>query len=539
MRLHPSRAGLALTLTALAAACDDSDPRPARVEPPHKLLVVGWDGATFEMIDPLLAQGRLPNVAKMIARGSQARCASTIVPISSAAWVGAVTGKTPGENGVYSFFEPVEASYDVRLISSRSNRASPLWRILGWNGMKSLVVGVPVTFPPERIDGVMIAGMLSPLDAAYTHPPALAQRLRERGFVPDLGAWRTQQEVSFERVEQQLALKSEIVGELMRGEAWDFAMIVFKDLDVWCHRAYDGAPQGPVARHYELLDAALGKLLEEAGPDANVVLISDHGFRAYRRSFFVHAWLVEQGYAVVRADAGAGSATARNLAERRALEHERLIASLDLERTRAWGGACEANYGGIRLNVAGREPKGALAPDRVDATLGEIAAKLRALRLPGGDRPLVTRTWRGSELYPGPYAASLPDLLFELDPSVAARPGPAPVYYGEHERHPFPDHGLDGIWIAAGPSFAQRPGRGEVAIFDLAPTALALLGLPVYREMSGRARTELLAAPAAPATIAEADDPRARAGYRPAASEYSASESEEVTSRLRELGYVE
>jgi predicted AlkP superfamily phosphohydrolase/phosphomutase len=248
-----------------------------RARPPHKLLVIGWDGATFAMIDPLVAAGRLPNVARLLGRGASAVCESTKVPISSAAWVGAVTGKHPGENGVYSFFEPVDGTYDVELISALSNRAAPLWRILSGHGLRSIVVNVPVTHPPERIDGVMVAGMLAPLDSDFAHPRALAAELRERGFVPDLGAWRDKKPVTFERVEEQLALKERILVEMLRDEPWDFAMLVFKDLDVWCHRAYDGALDGSVARHYELLDATLGKLLEAAGEGVDVGRLSAHG----------------------------------------------------------------------------------------------------------------------------------------------------------------------------------------------------------------------------------------------------------------------
>jgi predicted AlkP superfamily phosphohydrolase/phosphomutase len=489
------------------------------------------------MIDPLLAAGRMPNLAKLIERGSHSRLESTKVPISSAAWVGAVTGKTPGENGVYSFFEPLEASYDVRLISSRSNHATPLWRALTWNGMKSLVFNVPVTYPPERIDGAMVGCMLSPFDADYSYPAGLTEKLRARGFVPDLGRWREDQEVSFARVEEQLALKRDILVEMLREDGWDFAMVVFKDLDVWCHRAYDADPNGSIGRHYQLLDGALGDLLAAAPGDTDVVVMSDHGFEAYHRSFVVQRWLIERGYAVER---GGGAAPAgdvvHNLAERRALDRQQLIASLDLSRTVAFTDACEGNYGGVRLNVVGREPHGALPPEQVASKLDEISRALLATKRPGTDEPLVTRTFRGSELYPGPFAPRLPDLIFELDPSVVARAENLPLAYGEHERV-FPDHHLSGVFFAAGPSFAKRAERGDVSIFDLAPTALHVLGLPVYAEMSGRVRRELLASAAEPRVIRESDDPLARDAPKPRFVE-AAGDSHEVESRLRELGYT-
>ena len=104
----------------------DEPPRPE----PRRLLLIGWDGATFDLIDPLVREGRLPHLAGLLERGRSARLDSSIVPISSAAWTAAVTGYWPGNSGVYSFFEPIPDSYDVRPVSSHSVRAAPLWRLL-------------------------------------------------------------------------------------------------------------------------------------------------------------------------------------------------------------------------------------------------------------------------------------------------------------------------------------------------------------------------------------------------------------------------
>ena len=145
---------------------------------------------------------------------------------------------------------------------------------------------------------------------------------------------------------------------------------------------------------------------------------------------------------------------------------------------------------------------------------------------------------RGAALYPGEFAGRLPDLIFELDPSIAARSEPARSPYGEHAG-PYPDHSLEGIWITSGPHFARSVERGRVSVFDLAPTVLALLGLPVYTEMSGKVRSELFLEALPPRFIEERDDPAARRGYRPGPEDYDAKELEEVKSRLKETGYAQ
>lgn len=534
---------IAIALAAAAAAAwfafsSRAARPPRRHEPPHKLLIVGWDGATFDMIDPLLAAGRLPNLQRLIARGSSSLLESTKVPISSAAWVGAMTGVGPGVNGVYSFFEPIEGTYDVELISSRSNHATPLWRILSWNGLRSIVFNVPVTYPPEPIEGVMVGGMLSPFDADYAHPKALTAQLRARGFSPDLGAWREKQNVTFELVKQQLPIKRDIVLELLRETEWDVGVIVFKDLDVWCHRAYDGRTDTTVAQHYELLDGALGELLKQVGEETDVVLLSDHGFAAYQRSFFPLSWLFEQGYAKPSAKQQRMPPPTQNIAERRAMEHQVIMSMIDLERSVAMPGAVEANFGGIRLNVRGREPNGVLEPERVEATLAEITERLLAWRSPDFQGPVIRAVHRSSELYPGPFSSRLPDLIYELDPEICSRPGPYRSPLALHA-DALPDHALYGVWVAAGPSFAPRAERGQVSVFDLAPTALAVLGLPVYEHMTGAVRTELFRTPLEVRRVRESDDPAARAGYRPSAADFDDAQLREVKSRLAETGYAQ
>jgi predicted AlkP superfamily phosphohydrolase/phosphomutase len=315
-------------------------------------------------------------------------------------------------------------------------------------------------------------------------------------------------------------------------------MVVFKDLDVWCHRAYDADPQGTIGKHYELLDGVLGDVLAAAPQDTNVIVMSDHGFEAYRKSFFAQRWLIEHGFAVPRVAEEPGAGDASNLAERRALDHQRMLASLDLSRTRAFALACEANYGGIRVNLAGREPQGAVPRDQLEAVLDELSRALLATKFPGTDQPLVTRVLRSSELYPGPFASRLPDLIFELEPSVAARAENPKVSFGEHARV-YPDHHLQGVFFAAGPSFAKRERRGDASVFDLAPTALHVLGLPTYAEMTGVVRRELLGSTAAPQVLSESDDPLARDARAPRWVEAKSASGDEVESRLRELGYTQ
>ncbi|HEY5659001.1 MAG TPA: alkaline phosphatase family protein [Myxococcota bacterium] len=537
VRARPRAAVLALGLWLALCGCGEADRGPAAdaQRPPQRLLIVGWDGATFDLVDPLIAAGRLPHLAALIECGVSARLASTIIPISSAAWTSAVTGKGPGKTGVYGFLEPIEGSYDARLISARSNHAAPLWRILSAHGLTSHVFGVPVTWPPEAVRGTLVSGLLSPFDAVYTHPPQFGDALRARGFVPDLGVWQTAERSDRQRFYEQLALKRDVLLELLESPDWDFSMVVFKSLDVLSHRFYDGRAQGPVADWLHELDAVLGALRGAAGPMANTIVMSDHGFAAYTRSFNLHAWLIEEGFTVRSGHAADGVAPGP-LATQRVEAHRRRFAELDLAKTRAFATASEGNFGSLRLNLRGREPQGAVAPEAAEALLREIEARLSALRFAGDGPPLVRRVLRGEAQYPGPERAVVPDLLIETRADVKVVSNARGPVFAETARTR-PDHAREGILAMCGPGIAARPARAEASILDIAPTALHLLGQPTYAEMDGRVRTDLLADATPPRVIAEADDPQF-----PAAPEdaffYSDEHLDDVVRRLEALGYV-
>lgn len=519
---------LALVLAALGGCGGSADPAPA--VRPARLLVVGWDGASFRAIDPLLAAGELPNLAALLARGVRSELESTIVPISSAAWTTATTGKGPGEHGVFGFHEPLPASYALTLVSARSNRAAPLWRLLSARGIPALVFGVPLTYPPEPILGTMVCGMLAPRAADFAWPAGLADELRARGYLPDLEPWLEEREPRWDEAEAQLDLREELLDAWLARDDWRLAFVVFKELDVFSHYSYGLDFAQHVAPIYARLDALLGRMLAAAGADTNVVLLSDHGFRSYARGFNLHAWLMAEGFAARRADAEPEALPEGPFARRFADEAAQRLAELELARTQAFAWVCEGNYGSVRLNLRGREPQGIVAADEAAGVCARLAAELSA-------HPWVTRVWRAEELLPGPERAALPDLLFELRPEVQAFAERGSAQQGDYAPE-VADHDLFGIFAAAGPAFrphgALADGR-RLTLFDVAPLALHLLGQPVPSEMRGVVPRELLLDPRPVERVSEASftvahPPRSGAVYTP-------EEIEALEKSVRALGY--
>jgi len=500
-----------------------------------RVLVVGWDGATFDLLDPLVDQGELPHLAALLARGQGATLESTRIPISSAAWPTITTGVGPGVHGVYSFFQTEPDSYDVRLVSAEDVAAPPIWRVLSGRGQRSHVWGVPITYPPERIDGTLVAGMLSPFGAQYAHPAGLADDLRAKGFVPDLGVWRQDEVADLAAIEHQLDLKERELLDLASRRDWRLCMFVFKSLDVLCHRP-NLSLQGPeIGGLLRRLDGILGKLVEAAGPEATVVFLSDHGFKSYRRTFNLHRWLVEEGWSVQRRGESTGATSAGPLADAKASQRAARLATLDLGTSRAFADVAEGNFGAIRLNVAGREAEGVLPEGEVEAALEALTAKLRGLEFPAGV-PVVQGVHRGADLYPGPLQEErVPDLIVEFAPAWRAYTdvfGP-PMSAGTQ---PFPDHALDGVLVVAGPSIKGHRDRTRAQLTDVAPMLYHLMGEPVPSHLGGDPRPSLERRPRPVRRIPASEDRGMRA-LKGDFGEPTGAGEEEVTSRIQSIGY--
>ena len=516
-------------LTALEPFCTGS-PDMRR----HRALIIGWDGADFRYIDPLLQAGKLPNLKTLSDRGVSGRLESTIIPISSAAWTSCVTGKSPAKTGVFSFFKTVAGTYDIEVINSLDRRATPVWRILNYHGLRTIVFGMPVTYPVEAVKDIMVAGMLAPEQADFAWPPGLAGALRGTGFVPDLGIWRETRTLNRNFLYNQLEIKRHALNALLCGNEWDAALIVFKSLDVLKHRGTEGEQRDGIDELYIYLDKVLGGLIQLVGENTDILLVSDHGFTSYHTTMNLNGWLVEKGFAAPN-DANRGAILDKSgpIAEARASSHSYEMSLIDVARSTAITGPAEGNFGSIRVNLSGREPQGTIDPDRYELTVDTILDSLRKAINPVHGGPLVRYAFRTSDLYRGPYQETLPDILFEVDQRIIVRPFTR-IPSVQPLTAPFADHVLNGIFFAAGPSFASFEERKRASVMDITPTLLHLLDLPVHQEMDGEVLTRFLTSDR---PVQYQDEP---AGLLDAqgGGNFTAEERKELEARLKSMAYT-
>jgi predicted AlkP superfamily phosphohydrolase/phosphomutase len=351
-----------------------------------KIMVIGLDCAAPEL---LLEDAKLelPNLRRLMEAGCWGRLESVIPPITVPAWMCMATSRDPGSLGVYGFRNREDHSYDAMgTVSSRSFDALTVWDQVARAGGRSVLVGVPPSYPPRRMAGVSVGCFLTPdpRTDVFTHPPELGARIHELvdDYPVDVKDFRADDK---QRLHQDILDMTSrhfvVVRELVRAEPWDFFQFVEIGLDriqhgFWkhhdpAHRKHDpGNPWRTVVRdYYERLDREVGSVLELLDHDTLVLVASDHGARALDGGFCVNEWLVRQGWLTL--EAYPSSVTP--------LEE----VGVNWSRTRAW--STGGYYARIFLNVRGREPSGTIAPDDYEAVRDELAEALEATTDPEAD----------------------------------------------------------------------------------------------------------------------------------------------------------
>ncbi|MCH7959925.1 MAG: alkaline phosphatase family protein, partial [Candidatus Hydrogenedentes bacterium] len=414
------------------------------------------------------------------------------------------------------------------------------------------------TYPPDSVTGVMVAGFDSPVctsvDQSFVYPPEAYADVRDWRFADfqesRIGpGWH---EMALRKLLDGAATKERIACEQMQREPWDFFMIVFGESDTvshhfWMYHDADSPRhrdefRDAIQQVYTRLDAAVGALVDAAGEDVTVGVVSDHGFGGSGTGVVhLNNWLAEKGHLYF---SGGGESWLKRAAlagvpeswrgtlfrkfsglANRAESRSR-FGGIDWARTRAWSE--ELNYfPSIRLNLAGREPQGQVAQADYDSFCTDLCAELEAWGP-------VRKAWPRSELFDGPHVDRAPDIILDLaledgysHSCLRSRGGPAFRRLAPEEHMGGKELGMNGTHRPTGVFFLSRPVVAENAsLLDIAPTVYAAMGVP-GPAMEGSSL--LGGAPAGPTYASSESAPQP----------YTVAQEAVIEQRLRDLGYFE
>lgn len=557
----------------------------------RRVLVVGLDGATLTLLEPWVEAGKLPTFASLMKRGSGGRLHSVLHPFTAQAWSSFITGMNPGQHGIFDFWRRDFSGYGFRILNASFREGRSLWGILGQRGKRVVVLNVPMTYPPEEVNGVLVSGMDTPgLNAQYTWPPDLKDEIsKEMGeYIITPNDWlymrRGRPDLAQRELFKEIEVRFSVARYLLQRYPWEFAMVVttatdgaahffWKYFDPWHPLYQEEEAKGygqTIFEVYRRVDEQLGELLAHLPPETTLLIMSDHGNGPLsERAVYLNAWLREQGLLSLkesRRRALFSSLSARAFDRMKdvlyslfpyqtlqrlrhlwpqtlgtRLREQSLYADVDWGATKAYA---EGIRGSIWINLKERDPQGVVGPGaEYEEMRGLIIAGLSNLRDPRSHEPLIKRAYRREELYHGPYLPYIPDIVVEVsDTAQLFRNGVEgnPVrILGREELARFPTSGghlMEGVFMAAGEGIKPCVQLSGAQIIDLAPTILYLMGEPIPEEMDGRVLTEIVeesyleANPIRFEKAPEESSPVDKAAY-------SETEEAEIKDRLAGLGY--
>lgn len=539
----------------------------------RRTIVIGLDGATFEVIDLMASERKLPHLARLMHEGVRGRLRSSITPNSFPGWTSASTGTSEGRHGIFMPLIRREDNFRLKAMSTLDIRTKTIWELLSERGRRVCVINDPCSYPPVAVNGLLVCGMLWPGgDAPYTYPQTLATDLERAGYIVDVNLHGKEKEQIATELMRSIDLRLKATLELMQREPWDLFWTVFTESDRAQHRlwaAWDSshpeyARQPESLRHaipdlYAKLDEAVGAIVAAADPDTSIFIVSDHGFGPFYASYDVPSWLLSEGYLVEKGEkarlksvlqkigifdevASVYRAVKRPFEKEIAYGAEKLKAQetttddyfsrLDWARTRAY----YTLDGGIRINLKGREPEGCVEPEQAAQLKEEIRSKLLRQRYPNG-QPIFRYILTQEEAFDGPYSRYAPDLILSINydgynGSLKGQRFLTPSNHNTGEHTPY------GILIAYGPDIRRGVSIEGAHLKDITPTILYQMDEPLTVEMDGRALTELFL----PDFVAARSVRREGSSYRNSAEVSSSEEmfeDESVADKLRSLGYIQ
>jgi predicted AlkP superfamily phosphohydrolase/phosphomutase len=452
-----------------------------------KICVLGLESAAPEIV---FGDERLVNLRRLMDLGVYGKLESVIPPTAVPAWMCMSSSQDPGSLGVYGFRNHANRSYgSPESANSTLFQAPTIWEYLGGEGKKSIIVGIPPSFPPRPINGISVGCFLTP-DAAkndFTFPPEFKAKISEavgeypfelNKLRPDDTNWLKEEIFKVSRKQWEL------VRWLLVEQEWDYFHFVDMGLDriqraLWSHfdpthrQFAPGNPQqDAIPEYYRWLDEQIGSVLELLDNDTILLIVSDHGAQRLDGSFAINEWLIREGLLVL------------NQYPKVVTPFEQL--NVNWSKTKAWSEGI--HHARVFFNVQGREPQGIVPASEYESFQDEMKSRLESLADDTG-RTLTSHIFKPKEIYRNLRNVS-PDLIAyfgELHWRSLSTVGHSALHVREQSIGVDTcNHTQHGMFILAAPNCPLSGEYEGAQLLDIAPTLLDLAGHKIPDTMQGR-----------------------------------------------------
>ncbi len=536
-------------------------------------IVIGIDGATFDLIKPWCDNGELSNFKQFMQTGTVSELTTTYPPLTAPAWVSFMTGCNPGRHGVFDFLTADPEAEDI--VNYNSIKAPTLWEMLSQRNEQIGLVNVSVTYPPPEVNGHVISGSLSSTDPREScHPPDLIETLEQKtgeswwqrstaDFTPSRPLEYFENHFQYNQTVADYALR------MLEDYNYDFFMVLLDLVDsishfFWHymdeeHPFYEPAGdeyQEAILRAYKFIDRFLGSLDTKIPDSTNVILMSDHGFGPIEKMVNINNFFLEEGLLKLKQSPGAlvkrlvrnlGITPTRlvRLAEKVGLDslafklpkslRNKIIGTMGDYSDICWPETTCYSRGHMgQIHVADHLKSDSQEYRRVRDKVARILRE--KLRDPETGEQLVTDIFFREDIYEGPYLEEAPDMFLVMqDYRCIAYPlfsGGSSLVIPHIQEGRYANHRMNGIFCGRGPAFREAKSLESASIVDLAPTILYLQDLPIAEQMDGSLLRDALI----PELLQ--DKPPEFTAYSSEDKPGQTGEDEEIKERLQNLGYL-
>jgi len=501
-----------------------------------KFILIGLDGATWDVLIPLTEKGKLPAIKKLIEKGVWGELKSTIPPVTGAAWVSLATGKNPGKTGVFDFLNRKDNSYKLHPTTSADLKGSNFWDYIASNSNKVGLANYPMLlFPPYRINGFMVSNIAFSSSADIAYPKSLRRELNEvcggyENFVPYHDEKYDDVSLFLEDLNRVLDKQIKATLYLLKQE-WGLFVYVISATDwiqhlMWKyidtnHSLYEQKTSDKYKEEFikfwQKVDGFLREIIK-TNKEANIFIVSDHGFGPQEGCFNLAKWLEQKDYLLrIKGSTNSiyiglkrilmpfllsmGKTRLRGLVPDKFTRKVRsgvvvdITNEIDFSRSKAYVMGHTLPFGAIYINKTGRDPKGNVNEEEYEALKLKIKRELKNLKEDIGE-DVDVYIYDSSEIYKGRKTELAPDIIFTIDnwkcvindgqlDGALFKNGP---YSSRHTG----SHRMNGIFIAYGPDIQDSGEKlNGLKIYDIAPTILHMFGIAIPMDIDGRVLKEI------------------------------------------------
>ena len=388
-----------------------------------RIVIIGLDGIPYRLIENLSNNNLMPETKKLTEKGVFRQMESSIPEISSVAWSSMITGKNPGEHGIFGYTDIPLGTYRLSFPNFTNLKAAPFWQRN--TGRKYIIVNVPSTFPVSPLNGIHISGFVSLDLERSVYPQSLIPKLKELNYKIDVDSSKAHKSIDMFLTDLDKTLKARIAAYryLWDKEDWDTFMLVFTGTDRLSHFLWDAYENenheyhSTFLDHFRQIDNVIGEIASKLSKDDTLILLSDHGFELLEKEVNINFLLRKKGFLKLKPE------SKRNFAD---IDHGTKAFALEPAR--------------IYINLKNKYPRGSVNESEYDTLIGELIEIFQDLEFE--ERKIIKKIFRKEEIYKGPYTNQAPDIVlipnkgFNLKAGInASELFEKGIFTGKHTQH--------------------------------------------------------------------------------------------------------